>query len=258
MRSFAAEGIALLERPAGPPLAVRCPAQDSRSGCGDFTMRELAAGVEADTTRQLDAMATVFTRLQKGDSLYRPGEVFTALYAIRVGSCKTSILAEDGREQITGYHIAGDVVGLDGIGTERHGCEAVALEDSMISALSFERLEKLARGSAPLQHNLHQFLSRDIGRDQGMMLLLGTMLVEERVAVFLLNLSERYRERGYSSTEFVLRMTRQEIGSFLGMKLETVSRAFSRLQEHGVLRVRGRAVSLSDVPALTWQEGRGG
>jgi CRP/FNR family transcriptional regulator, anaerobic regulatory protein len=222
----------------------------------DIMMRELSVGVEADTIHQLDAMTSVPTRLQKGDPLYRSGEAFSALYAIRVGSCKTAILAEDGREQITGYHILGDLIGADGIGSERYSCEAVALEDSIVCALSFERLEKLARSSARLQRNLHRFLSRDIGRDQHMMLLLGTMQVEERIAAFLLNLSERYRERGYSSTEFVLHMTRQEIGSFLGMKLETVSRVFSRLQEQDVILAHGRAVKILDLPALTQLAGR--
>jgi CRP/FNR family transcriptional regulator, anaerobic regulatory protein len=247
---------ALRDLPAPAPRAGLRSIRQLKSCYSDAAMRELSVGLEPDTVRQLDAMAANSAWLPKGDALYRPGKPFTALYAIRVGSCKTSALAADGREQVTGYHMLGDIIGLDGIGTERHGCQAIALEDSMVSAIPFEGLEKLARASATLQHNLHQFLSRDIGRDQGMMLLLGTMVVEERIAVFLLNLSERYRQRGYSSTEFVLRMTRQEIGSYLGMKLETVSRVFSRLQEHGLVRVRGRAVKLLDFPALMRLAGR--
>ena len=258
MRISAAELSAWLEAPAKTPRAERPPAYRLDDGCANLVVRELSVGVDADTIHELDAMTPVATRLQKGDLLYRPGEAFSALYAIRVGSCKTAILAEDGREQITGYHILGDVIGTDGIGTERYSCEAVALEDSMVCALCFERLEKLARSSARLQRNLHRFLSRDIGRKQHMMLLLGSMQVEERVSAFLLNLSERYRERGYSSTEFVLHMTRQEIGSLLGMKLETVSRAFSRLQEQEVIVVHGRAVKIFDLPALARLAGRRG
>ena len=215
-------------------------------------MRELClpVGLEPDALQQLDAVVEKRTRLKKGDSLYRAGEPFTALYAIRLGSCKTVLLAEDGREQITGYHMFGDIIGMDGIGTDRHGCEAVALEDTEVCVLPFDRLEDLARTVAPLQHNLHQFLSRDIGRDQNMMLMLGSMRAEERLAVFLLNLSERYRRRGYSSTEFVLRMTREEIGSYLGLKLETVSRLLSRFQEEGLLQVQGRVLKLLDLSAL--------
>ena len=143
------------------------------------------------------------------------------------------MLAEDGREQVSGYHMLGDIVGLDGIGTDRHGCQAVALEDTDVCVLPFERIEDLARSLPPLQHNLHRLLSKEITRDQNIMLLLGSMRAEERLAVFLLTLADRYKRRGYSSTEFVLRMTREEIGSYLGLKLETVSRLFSRFQEEG-------------------------
>ncbi|MEO8305438.1 MAG: fumarate/nitrate reduction transcriptional regulator Fnr [Betaproteobacteria bacterium] len=220
--------------------------------CNSCSMRELCmpVGLEPEALAQLDAMITSQTRFKKGEILYRAGEPFTALYAIRLGSCKTTVLAEDGREQITGYHMLGDIIGLDGIGTERHACEAIALEDTQVCALPWDRLEELARAIPPLQHNLHRFLSRDIGRDQSMMLMLGSMRAEERLAGFLLNLSERYQRRGYSSTEFVLRMTREEIGSYLGLKLETVSRLFSRFQGAGLLQTQGRSVKLFDLASL--------
>jgi CRP/FNR family transcriptional regulator, anaerobic regulatory protein len=221
-------------------------------------MRELClpVGLGPEAMNQLDALVSSRTRFKKGASLYRVGEPFTALYAIRIGSCKTTVLAEDGREQIAGYHMLGDIIGLDGIAGDHHGCEAVALEDTEVCVLPFDRLEELARALAPLQHNLHQFLSREIGRDQNVMLLLGSMRAEERLAVFLLNLSDRYRRRGYSATEFVLRMTREEIGSYLGLKLETVSRLLSRLQEEGLLQVQGKTVKLLDLPALQQLAGR--
>jgi CRP/FNR family transcriptional regulator len=214
-------------------------------------MHELSVGLPPDALRQLDAIAIRRTRLRKGNVLYRPGEPFTALHAIRLGTCKTTLLGEDGREQVIGYHMQGDIIGLDGIGTERHGCEAVALEDTEICALPFAELETLARELPLLQHNLHRFLSRDIGREQNMMLMLGTMRADQRLAGFLLNLSDRYRKRGFSSTQFVLRMTREEIGSYLGLKLETVSRLFSHFQADGLLQVQGRGVKLFDVSALT-------
>jgi CRP/FNR family transcriptional regulator, anaerobic regulatory protein len=215
-------------------------------------MRELClpGGLNPDELKQVDALVGNRTKLKKNDSLYRAGEPFHALYAIRLGSLKTTVLAEDGREQVSGYHMLGDIVGLDGIGTDRHGCQAVALEDTEVCALPFERIEELARSVPALQHNLHQFLSKEISRDHNIMLLLGSMRAEERLAVFLLNLAERYRRRGYSSTEYVLRMTREEIGSYLGLKLETVSRLFSRFQEVGLIQVQGRAVKLLDPGAL--------
>ena len=206
--------------------------------------------------RQLDDVIEERVRLKKGDDLYRVGETFRALYAIRGGSCKTTILSEDGREQVAGYHIPGDLVGLDGIGAFRHGCQAVALEDTEVCVLPFERLEALAHRLPPLQKNLHRLLSREIIRDHSVMLLLGTMRAEERLAVFLLSLSRRYRERGYSATEFVLRMTREEIGSHLGLKLETVSRLFSRFAQEGLIEVQGRFVKLLDMTALRQLQGQ--
>ena len=248
---------------AHPPVAPVAPSRgggpapvisirDLKTHCSTCSMRELClpVGLDTDELKLIDALLGARIRLKKGESLYRAGDAFHSLFAIRLGSLKTTVLAEDGREQVSGYHMLGDIIGLDGIGTEHHGCQAVALEDTEVCVLPFERLEELAREVPPLQHNLYQFLSREISRDHNVMLLLGSMRAEERLAVFLLNLADRYRRRGYSSTEYVLRMTREEIGSYLGLKLETVSRLFSRFQEEGLIQVQGRAVKLLDTAAL--------
>lgn len=226
--------------------------RDLKIHCSTCSMRELClpVGLSSDDVRQIDTLLGARVKLKKGDTLYRAGDPFASLYAVRLGSLKTTVLAEDGREQVSGYHMLGDIIGLDGIGTDRHGCQAIALEDTEVCVLPFERLEDLSRAVPSLQHNLYQFLSREIARDHNVMLLLGSMRAEERLAVFLLNLADRYRRRGYSSTEFVLRMTREEIGSYLGLKLETVSRLFSRFQEEGLIQVQGRAVKLLDPAAL--------
>ncbi len=239
-----------------PVISIR----DLKTHCSTCSMRELClpVGLNPDEVKQVDALVGNRVKLKKGDSLYRAGDTFSALYAVRLGSLKTTVLAEDGREQVSGYHMLGDIIGLDGIGSERHGCQALALEDTEVCVLPFERLEDLARDLPSLQHNLYQFLSREISRDHNIMLLLGSMRAEERLAVFLLNLSDRYRRRGYSSTEFVLRMTREEIGSYLGLKLETVSRLFSRFQEEGLIQVQGRAVKLLDITALKQLVGQRG
>jgi len=210
----------------------------------------LPVGLEREALRQLDELVTVRVRRKKGASLYRSGDPFAALYAIRLGSCKTTVLAEDGREQVAGYHMLGDVIGMDGIGRGHHGGDAVALEESEFCVLPFDELENLGRSVAPLQRNLHRFLSREISRSHSVMLQLGSMRAEERLAAFLVNLSQRYRERGYSSTEFLLRMTREEIGSYLGLTLETVSRLLSRFQQEGLIQIQGRSVKLLDVSAL--------
>jgi CRP/FNR family transcriptional regulator len=190
------------------------------------------------------------TRLRKGATLFHAGAPFSALYAVRLGSLKTTVSAEDGRAQVAGYHMPGDMVGLDGIATGHHGCDAVALEDAEVCALPFDAIEALARKVPALQRNLHRLLAKEISRDHGLLLLLGNMRAEERLAAFLLNLSERYRQRGYSASEYVLRMTREEIGSYLGLTLETVSRLFSRFQNEGLIKVKGRAVQLVDRKAL--------
>jgi CRP/FNR family transcriptional regulator len=226
--------------------------RELKTHCSTCSMRELClpVGLSGEDLKAVDAAVGSRTRLKKGESLYRAGDAFQALFAVRLGTLKTTVLAEDGREQVAGYHLQGDIIGLDGLGTDRHGCAAVALEDSEVCTIPFEQLEELARDVPPLQRNLHQFLAREISRDHSVMLLLGSMRAEERLATFLLNLSERYRSRGYSSTEFVLRMTREEIGSYLGLKLETVSRLFSRFQDEGLLKVSGRNVKLTDIGKL--------
>lgn len=244
--------------PATPQTAAVVSLLELKSHCSSCSMQELClpVGLERDALRQLDELVTRRVRLKKGDTLYRPGDPFTALHAIRLGSCKTTVLAEDGREQVTGYHMLGDVIGMDGIGAGHHGCQAVALEDSEFCVLPFDELETLGRSVAPLQRNLHQFLSREISRNHSVMLQLGSMRAEERLAAFLVNLSQRYRERGYSSTEFVLRMTREDIGSFLGLKLETVSRLFSRFQQEGLIQVQGRFIKLLDIATLKQLHGQ--
>ena len=200
--------------------------------------------------RPADDAVSTRRRLYKGATLFRAGDPFTALYAIRSGSCKTVLLTEDGREQVSACHIRGEYLGLDGVGAGTHNCEAIALEDSEICVLPFAHLEALARDSERMQQTIHRMLAGEIARERNIMLMLGTMRAEQRLAAFLLDLSRRYRARGYSSTEFVLRMTREEIGSYLGLKLETVSRLFSHMHREGLVQVQGRVVKLLDLSAL--------
>ena len=176
--------------------------------------------------------------------------MFNALYAVRSGFLKTTVLNSDGREQVTGFHMGGELLGLDGIGGGRYNGDAVALEDCEVCVLPFSLIEKFGREIPAIQRNLHCVLSREIARDHGVMMLLGSMRAEERLAAFLLNLSRRFTARGYSPSDFHLRMTRDEIGSFLGLKLETVSRLFSRFQCDGVIEVEQKHVRIRDIAAL--------
>ena len=220
--------------------------------CSSCNLRELCLplGLSPAGVERLDTLVGNRTSVPRGATLYRIGDPFRSLYAVRTGFFKTRVCAEDGRDQVTGFQMAGELLGFDGIGTEQHSCDAVALEDSQVCVIPFDQLECLSREFSELQHQLHKVMSREIVRDHGVMLLLGSMRAEERVAAFLLNLTQRLQARGFSSTALVLRMTREEIGSYLGLKLETVSRAFSKFQEDGVLDVKQRQVRVLNEPAL--------
>jgi len=221
-------------------------------GCPVWTLTgsSLASGLDPEELSLVEHLVSKRIRLRRGDALYRVGSAFEALYAIRVGSCKTVLLGRSGHEQVAGYHMFGDIIGIDGIASNAHECQATALEDMEVYPFAFDRLENLARFSDRFRYNLHKLLSQECSRAQGRTLVMGTMGADQRLAVFLLDLSERYSARGFSPCEFVLRMTRGEIGSYLGLELETVSRTFSRFQEQGVLQVQGRLVKLLDQVAL--------
>jgi len=176
--------------------------------------------------------------------LFRAGQGFLSLYAVRTGFFKTCVSSEDGREQVTGFQMAGELLGLDGIGTDNHTCDAVALEDSQVCVIPYNQLEGLSREFTELQHQFNKIMSREIVRDHGVMLLLGSMRAEQRLAAFLLNLTQRLQARGFSASSLILRMKRDEIGSYLGLKLETVSRTFTKFQEEGILDVKQRQIRI--------------
>jgi CRP/FNR family transcriptional regulator len=189
-------------------------------------------------------------RVVRGDSLYRAGDAFHSLYTVRSGFFKTVQSLDGGRDQVTGFHMAGDLLGSDGIGSGTHGSDVVALEDSRVCVIPYSRIEQSGRTPQIMVRQLHKALSGEIVREHSIMLLLGVMSADERLAVFLLNLSERFLERGYSPSEFNLRMTRQEIGSYLGLKLETVSRVFSKFRDLGLIDVNLRHICIRDVEGL--------
>lgn len=223
-----------------------------RTHCADCSMRELCLplGLAPSDVDALDSIVRKRVKVRKGEPLFRHGAPFTALFAVRVGSFKTTVVTDDGREQIAGYHLPGDILGLDGVGSEQHASEVTALEHSEVCTIPFAQLEDIAHQVPALQHNLHRILGREINADHRLLLLLGSMRAEERLAAFLLSLSERYARLGYSPTDFVLRMTREEIGHYLGLKLETVSRLFSRFAAEGLIKVRGRNVQIVDMVML--------
>jgi CRP/FNR family transcriptional regulator len=156
----------------------------------------------------------------------------------------------EGREQVTGFFMGGELLGMEGIGSGSHASTAVALEDSEVCVMPYSLVESMAHDYPQLQRHLHSILSREIVRDHGVMMLLGSMRAEERLAAFLSNLSKRFVRRGYSQSDFHLRMTREEIGSYLGLKLETVSRLFSQFQKDGLIEVEQKHVRIVDIAGL--------
>lgn len=210
----------------------------------------LPVGMSQQDLEKMDTLVQDRVRVRKGETLYRLGDPLTAVYAIRFGTLKTHLTMEDGRSQITGFHLPGEVVGLDGLGEMQHASDATALEDTEVCMVRFGDLQTLSNVLPSLQHQFMRLMSKEISQDQVMLITLGSMRAEERLAAFLINLSERLSARGYSASEFVLRMSREEIGSYLGLKLETVSRLFSRFAEAGLIQIRQRHVKLVDMAGI--------
>jgi len=223
---------------------ARCSTCSVQNSCmsADITQYELT---------KLETVICTTRVVHRGESLYRAADPFESLYTVRAGSFKTVILHRDGLEHVTGFHLTGDTLGLDGICADRHGCDAIALEDSIVCIVPFRLLEVLCQEVKSIQHHVHQLLSRGIAREANLMMQYGTMSASQRLAAFLIDLSERFAARGYSGSEFNLRMTRDEIGSYLGMKLETVSRMFSRLQKDGIIEPTGKHIRILDFNRLS-------
>lgn len=207
-------------------------------------------GLPGEVTSVVAKAASGKRRVRMGEFLYRSGNPFHSIFVVRAGMFKTILLDSEGREQVTGFQMTGEVLGLDGIEKEICQSNAVALEDGEVWEVPFSRLEALCRQEPGMQRMFHRLMSREIQRDYLMMLLLGSMSAEERLAAFLVNLSQRLTARGYSATRFILRMSRREIGSYLGLTLETVSRVFSRMQREGLIRAELKAVELADIERL--------
>lgn len=227
--------------------------QSIKVACSSCNLRELCLpmGLNPEEMDKLDHVISTRRRVKRGQALFNTGDAFTSLYAVRSGFFKTAVTTADGRDQVTGFQMTGEIIGMDGIVNDRHSCDAIALEDAEVCVLPFDKLEQLSREFSTLQHHVHKIMSREIVRDHSVMLLLGSMRAEERLAAFLLNLVQRLHARGFSQSELILRMTREEIGSYLGMKLETVSRTFSKFMEDGIIDVKQRYVHIKNTDGLS-------
>ena len=227
------------------------PAAAQRSTCELCKFRETCLGSSShDENQCAKPLVSYRRRLKKDETLYRSGAKCDAVYSIRAGFFKTTILSEDGIQQITGFQMPGDLLGLDGIGAGKNRCDAVALSQGEVCVIPCANLVRSSHDSEALQAHVLRALCDDIGANYGAMLLLGNRRAEERVAAFVIDLSDRLLAFGTPWSDFRLWMTRAEIGNFLGLKLETVSRIFSKLDEQGILAVQGSHIGIRNFDAL--------
>lgn len=223
-----------------------------RVACKNCTLTSLCLpmGLSPEDVERLDEIVKRARPLHRGDYLFRDGDRFRALYVVKTGSVKTFAPSAEGGEQVLGFHLPGEIIGLDAIDKDLHACSAKVLETSAICEIPFARLEDLTATTPSLQHQMYRLLSKEIGQDTDMLLLLGKKNAEERLAAFLLSLSQRLHKRGLSPSDFYLSMSRHEIGNYLGLAVETVSRLFTRFQEDGLMCVDRKHIELLDLPAL--------
>jgi len=230
----------------------RAPLAPLATNCSNCHLRELCLprGMETRDVERLDTLQFSRRKVKEGQALYRQGDRFEFIYAVRTGTFRNDLALPDGREQVSGFSLAGELMGLDGLAHGQHASSATALEDAEVCAIPYAHLTELSAGNGGMQHVISRLMSREIVREHSLMALLGSMNAEERLAAFLLNLSQRLKARGYSPTEFHLRMSRAEIGSYLGMKLETVSRTFSAFAQQRLLEVDKKHVRITDLAGL--------
>lgn len=234
--------------PASPLITSHRDAK----GCAECTLSPVCLPL-AMPGQQLDALDSLVQRsapLQRGEHLYLADDAFEAIYVVRSGALKVYTTDASGEEQVTGFYLPGEILGLDGIMGNRHVNNATALETTAVCTIPFRGLEALAATLPSLQHHFFQLMSREIQADQQLMLLLSKRSAEERIASLMLSLSARHKRRRLSEACFRLPMSRQDIGNHLGLSVETVSRGFTRLQQLGILAVSGKEITISDRPRL--------
>ncbi len=218
--------------------------------CGIYSLC-LPLGLKRADMSLLDSIVKRKAEFKRGQAFFRPGKRFDYLYAIRSGSVKSYICTEDGRTQITGFHIAGELLGLSALAARQYTCEARALETTSVCMLDAAQFEELAKAIPSLQYQMLTFMSKQICHDEELMLLLGKRSAEEKLAGYLIGLSKRYASRDYSATEFHLSMSRGDIGNYLGIAEETVCRIIRRFREEGLITTHRRHIRLNDIERLS-------
>lgn len=225
-----------------------CSNPQHKVSCNDCSLNPicLPLAVEKQQLEKLDELIQRRRPLRKGEHIYLASDPFHAIYAIRSGSIKTYSISQEGEEQITGFYLPGEIIGMDGINTNRHINSAKALESTAICEIPFEQMEKLSAEIPSLQHHFFKLMSKEIQADQQLQLLLSKKPAEERIAALLLNFGARHKQRGLSSTQFRLPMSRNDIGNYLGLAVETVSRVFTRFQSESLIQADGKEIIILD------------
>jgi CRP/FNR family transcriptional regulator len=233
-------------------MQKRIPVVDDSQHCSTCMMGHvcLPTGMPAHEIEQLDALVTERIRVEKGQPLYRHNEHLNALFGLRSGSIKTLLEEANGSQQITGFFLPGEIVGLDGMIEGRHSSSAIAMEDSEVCVVRLQDIDEISRFVPSLQHQVRRLMSKEIARSHQVLLALGSMRSEQRLVAFLSNLSQRLTILGYSPTDFMMRMSREEIGNYLGLTIETISRLFSRFARDGIIKINQREVKIVDMKAL--------
>lgn len=210
----------------------------------------LPLGLHSDDLAQLDTIIQRSHSISRNQSLFEYLAPFKSIYVVRSGAFKTTVAASNGREQITGFYFPGEFIGMDAIHAQTYQSTAKALETSSICELPFERLSEIGAAMPQLQMQMMSRLSKELSADKNLMLLLGKKTAEEKMATFLVSLSRRFQDRGFSATEFQLSMSRGDIANHLGLAVETVSRLLGRLQDAGVVHFEGKSVTIKDLQSL--------
>lgn len=234
------------------PYNIACTHGFIQSSCSDCNLKGLCLPIAMDL-KDIDRVNDIIKRsrpIHAGEHIYRSGDEFTSVFAVRSGSIKTYLLDDDGVEQVTGFYLPGEILGFDGIADSTHGCNVVSMETSTVCEIPFERIEELSLQIPVLQRHFFQLMSQQIESDHHMMMTLSKKNAEGRVATLLISLSKRFSRRNLSPKSLRLPMSRMDIGNFLGLTIETVSRTFSRLQKEGIINVDGREIQINDQEKL--------
>jgi CRP/FNR family transcriptional regulator, anaerobic regulatory protein len=228
------------------------PAMAHRASCNECSLSPicLPLAVSVDELDQLEDIMRRGRPLKRGEHLYRASDGFESVFAVRSGAVKTYVLSEEGEEQVTGFYMPGEIVGMDGISTAHHMSSAKALETASVCEIPFQRLEELSSKIPTLQHHFFSLMSREIQADRELHMLLSKKSADDRIASLLLSLAARQQRRGLSSQRIRLPMSRYDIANYLGLAVETVSRIFTRFQQQGMLAVEGREIEILDREAL--------